>query len=775
MNMKTDNRTSLGSRDGIALVIVLGLLSVMTILGVAFAIAMRVERLAARNYTNVIKAEHLVQVALVRSLENIDCTCFKYCYPTFTNAPANMLYAPALRDAVASTNSASPDVVKGLLVGDASNAVPGSLLAAAVTASSYCKWQPIPLGGSSTGEIAYIIVNCSGLLDANYVGGKGRTNSTHVEEIDLSALPDMPDWGQFYTNRTRDRRYETVTELAKLNAANGALTDPVSNLFVYSWDPGRDKYYTDYTQLGTRSVNLVDKFNVNSFFDLAASHDNSANAYFPGDAEFQLWRSKLQSVVSSIPNINPDDVTLNIINYLDENRIPQNVAEPWVHTEGTEDVPLINEIAYQKHPGGGQTDFEVVVEVWYPFYPNVCQPFPVDGFGLQIGVFDHLESAEPTGTSPFTALPETPLGKARADWSVGIPSAPISTPYPLNMAFYPSNNADGVYLSQFVCVTSPIITVTNDIYVMATVTKKEGAQYYLIDQGPGYRNNSTTYGLLTLKAPTSSTFDLAVPDPRNNGHSQYWIQQGSSTLGYINANCNTWVRRGQGLPIFHRNGPMQTIGELGYISLANLNALTPDPQDFFWQTINLLSYNHGAYLVDRLTTRATNQPIHGLVSISSAQTNALLALWNNMKIGPEYLPDASGKPLFQTLSPTNNPTAWMAVQGLAATIVSNGPYWGFQDVLTAAWDGGTNGAAFRSVAAAACADHAHTNDIMREDPLRYIIDMITFRQNIFEIILAARIRGKDGSVMAEKHALAVVYRDSYTGKNFMRSFKWLSD
>jgi len=44
-------------REGVALVIVLGLLSVMTILGVAFAVAMRVERLAARNAAHAVRAD----------------------------------------------------------------------------------------------------------------------------------------------------------------------------------------------------------------------------------------------------------------------------------------------------------------------------------------------------------------------------------------------------------------------------------------------------------------------------------------------------------------------------------------------------------------------------------------------------------------------------------------------------------------------------------------------------------------------------------------------
>jgi hypothetical protein len=41
--------------------------------------------------------------------------------------------------------------------------------------------------------------------------------------------------------------------------------------------------------------------------------------------------------------------------------------------------------------------------------------------------------------------------------------------------------------------------------------------------------------------------------------------------------------------------------------------------------------------------------------------------------------------------------------------------------------------------------------------------------------MAARVIGPDGGVLAEKRAMATIFRDSYTGKSFMRSFKWLAD
>ena len=64
---------------------------------------------------------------------------------------------------------------------------------------------------------------------------------------------------------------------------------------------------------------------------------------------------------------------------------------------------------------------------------------------------------------------------------------------------------------------------------------------------------------------------------------------------------------------------------------------------------------------------------------------------------------------------------------------------------------------------------------MKENALRGIVEMITFRQNIFTIIVAAQALSDDGKgVLAEKRAMAIVYRDAYTGQSFVRLFKWLS-
>ena len=110
--MKTQNRTYSRSKNGVALIIVLGLLAVLTLIAVAFAIAMRVERLAARNYVNNIRAEQMVQAGIVRAMETIDVTLSTNCYPDwFKFAPANTHDALASYDGTMPTVGTNPPLI----------------------------------------------------------------------------------------------------------------------------------------------------------------------------------------------------------------------------------------------------------------------------------------------------------------------------------------------------------------------------------------------------------------------------------------------------------------------------------------------------------------------------------------------------------------------------------------------------------------------------------------------------------------------------------------
>jgi Tfp pilus assembly protein PilX len=812
--MKTQNKLCPGSKNGVALIIVLGLLAVLTLIAVAFAIAMRVERLAARNYVNNIRAEQLVQAGIVRAMETIDMTMSTNCYPDWKK----LGFSP-VSDALPSTNGSTTLPIDPPIIGiEATNAIPEALLPDVNVAAPLCTWTNIVAWtnefGVTSGNVAYVAINCSGLLDANYVGGASATGSgTNVNQIDLTQLPDLGKsamYASYFTNnRAADMRYETVTELSALNKLN----DPkhtqafptgtnATDFFVYSYDPGRDLMWNNRANLGTRGIVLYPKFAVNSITNTPewiASYNMVSNSgaavnpeayhFIPGtdtlpinnnvSQEFKDYYRDLTNCLNGhghFPTTTPlaysavgkyHDIAINMINYLDPDRIPQlaetsSKAYAFQCSEAYEDTPLISEVAYMQE---ASSNWMFAVKLWYMFYPNDVK---AGEFRLRINVY---HSSVSVSGQPCTD---------QNDYQNNFP-----VPYQMlitNIGAMSCHTPSDPQQFQTHYITN-LPGPTN--FFMAQVLKVDGARTYIIDQAMS-RTTATCF---------NAAWDYTCNDPRSNGKIEYWTTAaakggvdhaiGATTLGQMNTNSTPWKRQSQGLPCFHRNGPMETVGEIGHIGTGNLDDEGAGPDDRYWQTINILSWNWGGFLLDRMTVRSTNSwdeannpqelnPAHGLVAINSRQKDVLYSLFHNMVIGTTNAPQKLNA------SVVNGPVQDLVLNGLLAHVSQpNDEYWSFQslfDPSTTDWEGGTMAKKFKALATTDAPDGSgNISEIKRQDPLRKIENYITFRQNIFEIIMAARVVGADGGVLAEKRAMATIYRDSYTGKSFMRSFKWLAD
>jgi hypothetical protein len=679
--MKTNLQSPDQSRSGVAVIIVLGLLATLLILTVAFIRTMRTERLAARNYSDDVRARNLAHVALIRAMEDVDNTMTNCCYPWWQNRNPSLV-----ADAISSVGTGNNTTI---LSGEASNMIPRALWSDAIKAASNCYWRDIvSFDGRTNGRIAYLVVNCSGLLDANLVGGTNRTCSTNVQELSLRHIPEInsdANERSFYQNRAEDVRYETIAELAKLNP--NALTDPVSNLFVYSYDPGRDVYFTNTTELGSEDISLAPKLNIN---------DTTASNYLE-----RLTNALVQAGFTN----NAEIIAWNVMDYLDADRIPHNGgAQPWLDDTVCEDVPLINEVVLRKTDATNLL-YRFYVELWYPFVTNTITPS--DGFHLHIDVYQQSTNAV-YGTYDYP-ITNMVYGDPNSEFLV------FQTPdFPITV------NGSNVAVS-----------ATNPVWFLAQVLSPDGPVDQAMDQLP-FRFNATT--------------NYSANDPRCNGHSNRWSDV-SETLGQRNTTCKPWDNEGQGLPIYHANRPMKNIGEIGYIYCG-------EP----WQDIQLVDYRpaQNFALPDLLTVRSNNTPTHGLVNMSSQQKQVLEALFYRMVIGYSNA----------FISNTVKLTATHYDQ-LPGSI--NGPFVNFRDLFDsvatnseyASWETGVP---------------SHTNGDMKEDAFRNVLEMVTFRQNIFTVIVAAQVYGPVGNqVVAERRAVAVVYRDAYTGKSFIRHFAWLTE
>jgi len=235
-----------------------------------------------------------------------------------------------------------------------------------------------------------------------------------------------------------------------------------------------------------------------------------------------------------------------------------------------------------------------------------------------------------------------------------------------------------------------------------------------------------------------------------------------------------------GIPIYAKDGLMTTIGEVGYIYRSNIYPGKPGR----WDSINLMHADKGAYLLDRMTVRDPALPpaTKGLVNLNTQHKDVIKALFSYMWVGFEN-PKKGGMREQITQDQHLNKIADAFVNAS-----SEEPFISFRDVFRGAKRqtlpaGGAIAQALRDVAVALdiTPDGQIPSDKLLEDPFRQIVDMISFRHNLFNIICIAQVyppeveKGEKPIHVAEKRALATVYRDSYTGHTFTRSFKWLTD
>jgi hypothetical protein len=161
----------------------------------------------------------------------------------------------------------------------------------------------------------------------------------------------------------------------------------------------------------------------------------------------------------------------------------------------------------------------------------------------------------------------------------------------------------------------------------------------------------------------------------------------------------------------------------------------------------------GGQLLDRMTANTTH-PFKGRVSLSTQQKDVLRALLAGSRIGHT-----------NSVTPVGELLTSDEVNDLADAI--HGPYLTFADCFE---DIGLNPSftGWRP-------DGTHTMGDMKEDAFRNIVEMVTWRQNMFTIVVAAQAFVPDGQTpVAEKRAVAVIVRDAYTGQHFVRFQKWLT-
>jgi len=406
------------SRRGIALVVVLGMLALMTLLATGFVYFMRTENAASNYYRMEISSRHVLNVALARALSAINTNLDGEVYPDWSGQ-YNAMVSPAIFDV--SQRYCKEEFVAAMV--NAISNMPGGAflpLGKHVGASSFTlnpstsdfadgnenfmvvnltqntagwvsintnvnlitirnkngailwnsgdqfakvplpKWDivdvdqmtPKTANSGKLVQYAYAVFNCSGLLDANFVGLSNgvRQLGVSANEIQLGALvgngKDFSDASAlevFYEDRnnfeTKDGKYESVKELFEKN--EGFAHWP-ANFTTYSRFPAGEFAPTNALVL-TGSVARLQTIETDFINQLVNSDPTRFN--YPNSK----W------------------VFDGLVDYLDQNSIPTNLGEP-----SMELCPMINEIGITNmvllKPDGTLTYTMVpMAEICYPF------------------------------------------------------------------------------------------------------------------------------------------------------------------------------------------------------------------------------------------------------------------------------------------------------------------------------------------------------------------------------------------------------------------------
>ena len=558
------------SREGIALIVVVGFLSVLLILAVAFAVSMRTERLATRGYVDYMKSRHLTWVALARAMEEIETTTVLY---------------PSV-DVVGSGGSGG---CTNILEGSAGDYVPDSLLSNAADRASLA-WQPIVYDSKTLGRYAYLVVNCSGLLDASSIGGLTRTYGTNIHEIQVGPgiLPEMhlTTYDNLWSARNQYWvRYESLPELNRLgiitNPPVAFLADYPASLFHYSY------------------------FLTTQYVDVAGSLTSSL-CIRGSEADLSAIQARIQDQFDQIVDI-PDAaaITLALLDYVDPNNIPRSTAGIC-----TEPVPMVNEIVVGNRISADVVGTETVytnfyqvwVEVWYPFHGVTNDA----GYQLQVGAV--YSGMTPPAFKPGNLSQTIPLA---GPWTAGEYRV-VGTPWAFSAA-----------------VTNPpnMLNLANAQVQVAVRLSQLSAPGGIVDELAAPGMVITNVFPTGTPMPGNYTAGMAANDPRLNWNSfdtNQWkpVTVGGSpptTLGLFNAGVATPAAADcDGLAatnMYIRNGPLQTVGELGFLLY---------DRDRPWRTIRLLG--PGALPVLDRFTLTTNHSRMGLVNPNTRDTNVLRAV-----------------------------------------------------------------------------------------------------------------------------------------------------
>lgn len=788
--MKT-RPTDLKQKNGAALVIVLGFLAILTITIIAFTTQTRSERISGRAYVSSAQTAHLLNTALTDAMSQIDQKAGSTFFPPFIALSSSDSEADQLLcDSIQFDTEADFFPQKNQLLSEAFN-----------KATNDAEWLPILNHDQSAaiGRIGYIVVNTTGLLDANTVGGvdengdyRERRAGTSPAEIQLSNHKRMID--EFHANSTLPFPHISPDTPAGVlrTAADPELS--AAQAFVHNRDQAWKRFETirDIKQLGMIHEPNIFTTDIESFSTWSFDPREDRRV-FMGTNSATLNEVAIREEIPAVANA--DFVLNQLRDYLDTDTDPEDEYGNYTDLS-VEPVPMINEIVLQL-----QSTFEPVIEfdtegepyvervnltnsmilsleVWYPFigYDNP------DTFAVQVYNVDALSypSYDLVGDiNEWETITEID-GSITSPTGKKLPYVPFDFEIPsTNTSYIASSKADidglfaeldtEFYFEEVACINQTtgrkVDRVRNVI-----INLLEPVSNVLL---PEIEDLSDILFDAEQAVETNIVYEvgLSARDPRlnwNGTDTAQWIEVDdlghledgsfvSDNLGYFEflpslgdinfiLNKDTNAANSELLMHVRNTDRIDTPFELTYLLYSDKHP---------WQTFQMLAENdpyNTRSIIKNLSPYENNPPRHGRINPYTIHQNVLTAAFMNMPLN-EYNPHN-----LQRLGPTE---AYEAALYFQNHIRQHG--WPdhaaeYGDLMKTEELKNLTGI---------------TNPWAQESFIRNTYELFNPRDTLYTVIIAAQSGTdadqngliEDDEVQGTRQAVASVWRDPLTGKS----------
>ncbi len=806
------------SRHGVALIIVLGFLSIMLIMAVAFLTHSRMERMVADSTLEAMRGRQLLRTAVNAGMNDYST----YLWDEQLVVPSEMQDKMFLSEPPTSSSGLGGKTIGNdgisLLAGEVVDWIPRVYTNApynALTAANNAQWILVrenPSAGQSRilGRYAYVCFDISGGIDANLIArsegvaaqdARAATNRTRysVRDIPMGKLPETADANEFKRLRQGWKGFDSLQALIHLTDGNGEDGNSSST----RWAPERKEIYG-----AGLSSNLVSDLVPFSMSAYRGGRYIQATGEWTGPepmTEATDWEGLLAPLDYQFAHGWGSWINKAIYDYTHDTPVPQGTDYP-----SPKNVPMFNEIAVSYRLDGSPGNYSLVLkldfEFWYPF-PSMdnegrsgyALQAPTVGWGTPAtgpGVIWIRAAVQPAGGGALIPIIPTVSGGAGvslsvpAEWHGGEPYRPtpesitVSVPLTVPGAFSNMNLA---------------LTVLGGVLQQPLYLDGPGGYADMLPGGPP--NPFSFAGVAGLAANTwSPTNSYAVTDPRLNHLRGAWVQETPSSLGQMNNWLTSPVRlqtagtmsdtavRDEGRCMYCRNAPMENPAELGLISngkeWGTIDICTPEGAELM---AKLASTNFYSELLANDGVLYTN----GTINPNTRSTNVLLSAFFDLAANevPNQQSERFVSPTYGASTISEDIARALAERMIAETdpaTVSRG------ERISRIFQFGSDWARIQPMQQKKELAQKGLNNNQRESLVRNTWGLFSPDDGLFTVVAIAQPI-KEGPnnvgiwdpqedlITGERRAVALVWRDPFkTGNNlhhemFIRMFRYLND